>query len=459
MSIKYFYFVLGLLIFCTSCKKSGSGPVDPPGVDCPPAGTHPLAANSYCVSPCGNDANPGTLDAPWKSINNSAAKIKPGDTLFVRGGTYIETVFVAVSGSSSAPVNIYAYPNELPVIDGNKTLPTGDWNGLVNLVGEYIHFSGFEVKNTILGNHARGISLWGKHNTVSNCNVHHTQTNGILIQGDYGIVEDSKVWQTDQDNAANPGSGWASALSAARGGANDDGITDYAIIRRNVVHDNWGEGLSAYEAKGTIIEDNIIYDNYAQNFYISDAVDVLFQRNIIYNTPNNTVGQQQTSALADERSSVPRSNNNRVINNMFLNVDFAAFSWTIVPGSQLNNALIANNTFVNSKLNTRYSGTGNRIMNNIFTTSGTINSTSGITWSNNLWQSDVPTYASSDNDVQGDPLLSKAGSTGPGQLSAEYFKILSASPAINKARSLTEVTVDFFKKVRGESPDIGAHEF
>jgi len=80
-----------------------------------------LPLHTCYVAPDGDDANPGTsIDAPWKTLKHSIAQLRPGDTLFVRGGTYLENrVSVDVSGAPGAPITICAYPDEHPVIDGS----------------------------------------------------------------------------------------------------------------------------------------------------------------------------------------------------------------------------------------------------------------------------------------------------------------------------------------------------
>ncbi|MFZ4594037.1 MAG: hypothetical protein ACOYOF_07260, partial [Verrucomicrobiaceae bacterium] len=47
------------------------------------------AADRY-VSPTGNNANAGTLVAPWATIQYAASNANAGDTVYVRGGTYSE---------------------------------------------------------------------------------------------------------------------------------------------------------------------------------------------------------------------------------------------------------------------------------------------------------------------------------------------------------------------------------
>ena len=46
--------------------------------------------NSYYMAPTGSDSGSGTISAPWKTITYAVAKLKAGDTLYARGGTYSE---------------------------------------------------------------------------------------------------------------------------------------------------------------------------------------------------------------------------------------------------------------------------------------------------------------------------------------------------------------------------------
>lgn len=50
----------------------------------------------------GNDSNPGTPLAPWKTIQKAARTIAPGNIVHVRAGTYDERVVVTRSGGRMA---------------------------------------------------------------------------------------------------------------------------------------------------------------------------------------------------------------------------------------------------------------------------------------------------------------------------------------------------------------------
>lgn len=72
----------------------------------------------YADARRGADANPGTEAAPWRTINHALKNLSPGDTLYLRGGTYYENVYCAVAGRPDAPVTVRSFPGELAVIDG-----------------------------------------------------------------------------------------------------------------------------------------------------------------------------------------------------------------------------------------------------------------------------------------------------------------------------------------------------
>jgi len=427
-------------------------------------------AATYYVAPTGSDSNNGTsLSTPVKTIRQALSKAwSTGDIIYVRAGTYVESVNVGQSG-----ITLSAYQGEKPVIDGQTSLPSGDWGSLLSISGNNNKVSGFEVKNcNINGARKGGYAVWlkGHHNTVSKMNVHHSWENGILAQGDYSVIEDSSVWQTARQNVNGGGNNWSSGLSASRNpssAALKPGITSYATIRRNKVYNNWGEGLSCYEVDRCTIEDNTVYDNWTVNLYLSDATNSLVQRNMVYASSAPAIQPRNSGrpgiALFDEVSSKPRSTNNTLINNFLRGVDFSAFTWSAVSNSGLRNVLISNNTIVDGRLNVGGSSSiihsNSQIRNNILAGGGSAATNSGITFSHNNWATTPPSAAASSTNIVKDPQVSRSGSTSPGALTGDYFKVLGSSPAINAAMSLSPVANDYFKASRGSAPDIGGHEY
>lgn len=75
-------------------------------------------AATYYVSEQGNDSNPGTLSSPWRNINYAASQANPGDTVYVRGGTYYEEIRTYRSGTAANRITFKAYSGETPIVDG-----------------------------------------------------------------------------------------------------------------------------------------------------------------------------------------------------------------------------------------------------------------------------------------------------------------------------------------------------
>ncbi|NOX56097.1 MAG: hypothetical protein GXP27_16980, partial [Planctomycetes bacterium] len=86
----------------------------------------PVWARDYFVAPNGHDSGLGTIDAPFQTIQKAADVMEPGDTCYVRAGTYRETVVLKRSGRPDAPIRFTAYPGEIVVLDGTEPIE-GRW--------------------------------------------------------------------------------------------------------------------------------------------------------------------------------------------------------------------------------------------------------------------------------------------------------------------------------------------
>lgn len=72
----------------------------------------------FYVATNGNDANPGTLGQPFRTVQKCASVATPGTACFIRAGTYRETVKPANSGQSGLPILFKPYNNETVLMSG-----------------------------------------------------------------------------------------------------------------------------------------------------------------------------------------------------------------------------------------------------------------------------------------------------------------------------------------------------
>ncbi len=397
-------------------------------------------AETYYVSPLGDNANNGLSPTkPLKTITSAVDRAwKSGDIIYVMTGTYVETLYIGQNN-----LTLTAYHNDKPIINGGAQLPDREWGALIELAGDYNTISGFELKNSNINGQypgGYGMDVIGQHNTISRMNIHHTWEHGILVHGDYNIVEDSTFWQAALHNSSNVDgkitSGWAAGLSAARDNNNPTAlkknINSYTIFRRNTAYNNWGEGITCYNADHCTMEDNIAYDNWTVNLYLSDATNSLVQRNLVYVSSAPEIPIQDNHLgilLADEAPDAPRASNNRIINNKIYNADFDAYTWSeeavINPG--LKNVLIAGNIIIDGGFDSggvkeKMVNINTQIKHNYFMgKNNRISDTIGLDFTNNHW-ANVPDIASTSSSSM-IPKLLRVGPTTPGDLTENYFRL------------------------------------
>ena len=74
----------------------------------------------YFVAPNGSDNNPGTIDRPFKTVQQCADRVKPGETCWLRKGVYRETIRPMNSGTESELITFAAYKNEALTMSGTE---------------------------------------------------------------------------------------------------------------------------------------------------------------------------------------------------------------------------------------------------------------------------------------------------------------------------------------------------
>jgi hypothetical protein len=421
----------------------------------------------YYVATWGNDANSGSFIAPWRTIQHAADAVSLGNAVWVRAGTYNEAVEIAVSGSASYPIRFMAMPGERPVIDGGDTLP-GSYTGLVRVDGDYIIVDGFEIANSAYW--ATGV--YGEHCTVRNVVAHDGYHAGILAFGDYSLIENCISYKNAQENyqgAMWEEGGWGTGISICR--VDHDTPINYGTIRGCVSYDNWGEGISCFEANYPIIENNIGFNNWSTNIYLSDAAHVLCQQNFLYDDRgdaymfggepdswNYYYNGSNVGILVGNEGFSPALNDIKVINNIC-----CAGNRNIYLGSNVLNVLIAYNTLVGSTyraeiaLNSSLSNVV--VRNNIARRSGAIavvdaEDEINPTYDHNNWSAAAPAYAQGTGDVTADPQLAESGS----QYTVGWYMPGPSSPARAAGIPVSGVNIDFFGAVRGGTPTMGAIE-
>jgi len=136
-----------------------------------------IAQLTVYVSPTGNDANPGTIDQPFKTISKGLTTIGTSGTVMLRGGIHLlgsSKLSLSRTGQPANPIKLWAYAGETPILDC-----TGNSSDGISISGSYYHLKGFEVRNA--GHN--GINISGNNNIIENCSVYDNRNTGLHLTG------------------------------------------------------------------------------------------------------------------------------------------------------------------------------------------------------------------------------------------------------------------------------------
>lgn len=419
-----------------------------------------MQAAERFVSLSGNDANAGTLAAPFRTINKAASLAQPGDVISVRGGVYNAAVSIGAKGTSTARITFRSYPGETAILDGTGI---GSSTILVNLSGtQFVDFTNFEVRNApYIAINARNT----KSTRLAGNTIHHSWRNAVYFGADSlggstdAIVENNVAYNNVQENTAHAMSGgWAGTIVLSK--------TNGGTVRGNRVYQNDGEAIIAVLSENVRITGNETYDNFSQGVYLDNARYSTVEGNFIYSTGNTRYFRDgypgQGIAIANETysASLP-STDNKILNNIVVGTRWGFYYGNFESGGGLKNTTISNNTFYKTAQEilriTNDAHANSIVENNIFQQAGGLGPTvagGGVTFRNNAWYGVNAGTAAGSGDVIGNPMFANAG----GFRAADY-KIGAASIAIGRGVAVSLVTTDYFGATRITPFDIGAHQF
>jgi hypothetical protein len=254
---------------------------------------------SFYVSTAGDDSNPGTQSAPWRTVQHAADTARAGSTVNVRGGLYDELVSIHTSGNTSdGYITFRSYPGETAILDATRFTPNGR-SGILTIHNQsYVRIEGFEVRNYRTAEHRLtplGISVTGSgsHIELLKNNVHHIEQNfngrdapgrggngfGIAVYGtDAGTPISDLIIDGNEVHHLKTGSSESLVVNG--------NVTNFRITH-NVVHDNNNIGI-----------DIIGFERTAPDPAVDQARDGLVSGNVVYN-----ITSRGNPAYGDDQSS------------------------------------------------------------------------------------------------------------------------------------------------------------
>ncbi|MFQ5706816.1 MAG: right-handed parallel beta-helix repeat-containing protein [bacterium] len=400
-------------------------------------------ATDYYVATNGSDSNDGSIGAPWKTIMHSITVAGPGDTVFVREGTYSgEYVSIEAEqghgGAVGQMLTIKPYPGEEVIFDSFQGF---------GMAANYTRVEGF---NFTAASKGKGVAIsdtkgGGEHNELVNCTFTGSGYTfaAIGVRGAFNLVEGCFInvsQATDLDHG----------IYLQQGHDN--------IIRGNHIENSGGYGIHSFdqfkgtqgEASSLRLADNIIENNFIKGcnragiLIATGGGDIQNERITVRNNIsifNASVGIEVRRNAFD----IYIYNNTIFGNAIGIGVGHVATKGNIDHVEITNNIIDMSETPPNDfglfdHINVNQKGQiviTNVTANTNLYWGGTL-SIVGVTDANSLWF---------------DPLFVDTG--------LEDFHLNESSPAIDRGVNLEAVGADFegTPRPQGETYDIGADEY
>src|SRR5437660_5017221 len=227
----------------------------------------------------------GSAGKPWDLATALAqpSAVQPGDTIWLRAGTYRGAFTSRLTGTASAPIIVRQYPGERATIDGN-----------VIVRGAYTWYWGFEVTSSVLApQDLMAVDVSGPGTKLINLTVHDAGGNGVglWIPASDAELYGSIIYKNGRQRVV---SGYAHGIYIQ----NDVGAK---VVSDNFLFDNLGFDLHAFGSTAPVRNIRFLYNvgiNTAtqagggwllRNDINGTMENILFQGNMIYGNRTTSV--------------------------------------------------------------------------------------------------------------------------------------------------------------------------
>jgi len=235
-----------------------------------------LPARTIYLSPQGKDANRCRAGAEFASLARAVECLGPGDTLFIRNGTYQGGVEIKVQATAGHPTVIRGESLEAVIEGSGEKIPDAirvqDAAHLVleNFTARNAGRAGAAVRHShhvrIFGCRFADNNTWGIFTSFAD-DIHfeNNETCGSKVQ--HGIYHSNSGDRfVIRGNRVHHNSGNGIHLNGDPEIPGGDGVLNEGLVERNIIYENGksgGAGINMTHVHDVLVRNNLLYNNYA----------------------------------------------------------------------------------------------------------------------------------------------------------------------------------------------------
>lgn len=254
----------------------------------------------FYVSPTGAVSGDGSIAKPWdlQTALNHPRAVKPGDTLWIRGGTYGNGVTIFYSrlvGTSASPIVVRRYREERPIVNGWLQVGCCDRDPQP-AKGAYVWFWGLEFASSVTDRTGApagppkygeskirdAIDTWAPGSKFIHNVIHDTRMGISMWKEAIGAEAYGNVIYFN---------GFQATDRAHGHGFYVQNMTGVMSVIDNIIFDQFNHGMQFYGSEATfvknlLVQGNIVFDNGA----ISKGPNM--GDNVVFANSNGVAGTQ-----------------------------------------------------------------------------------------------------------------------------------------------------------------------
>jgi hypothetical protein len=226
-----------------------------------------MRATAHYAAPAGRIDGTGTADRPWDlatALRGGRGQVLPGDTVWLRGGTYSGTWTSTLHGTPNAPIVVRQYPGERATLDGRVERRGND---IFVVQGAWTLYWGFELTSSDPGRVSPDRSSNFRPDLLVNNGPHNKYINLIIHDGGVAFYTYSDAPGAEVYGCIIYNNGWRGPDRGHGHGLYLKSDEGPLVARDNILFNQFGYGVHAYTDAGTgrlrniRLEGNIAFNN------------------------------------------------------------------------------------------------------------------------------------------------------------------------------------------------------